>query len=39
MLFNIAIFTTGVVVGVFLSPPAQASVKWAVNKAKGWFQK
>lgn len=39
MLFNIALVATGVVIGVFLSPAAQASVKWAVNKAKGWFQK
>jgi len=38
MLFNIAIFTAGVVTGVFLSPPAQATVKWAVTKVKGWFQ-
>ena len=39
MLLNIVIFTAGVVVGVFLSPSAQATVKWAVNKVKGWFQK
>ncbi len=39
MLFNAALLMTGVVIGVFLSPSAQATVKWAVNKAKGLFQK
>jgi len=38
MLFNAAIFAAGVAVGASLSPAAQASVKWAISKVKGWFE-
>jgi len=38
MLLYTAIFVSGVVAGVFLSPASQAAVKWSVERVKGWFQ-